>query len=112
MSKCPRDIWAFFYKDKTMKTIKTRIIHKHDSESNWTSSNFIPNQGELIVYDIDENYNYERLKIGDGTTAVSNLPFVNDIEVPTKTSQLENDSNFLSETDYIIFDGGMSEDVI
>ena len=58
------------------KMFNTRIIHKHDTEINWNkATNFIPMQGEIIVYDIDENYNYERMKIGDGVTVVANLPF-------------------------------------
>lgn len=75
------------------KFIDSRIINKHDIEANWNSNpNFIPSQGEIILYDIDENYSFERFKIGDGVTDVINLPFV----IPTKVSQLENDSNFLS----------------
>lgn len=59
------------------KTLKTRIIHKHDTELNWNKAiNFIPKQGEIIVYDIDSNHSYERIKIGDGVTNVNNLPFV------------------------------------
>lgn len=59
------------------KTLKTRIIHKHDVELNWNkATNFIPKQGEIIVYDIDSNHSYERIKIGDGVTNVNNLPFV------------------------------------
>lgn len=59
------------------KNIKSRIVHKHDIESNWSkATNFIPKQGEIIVYDIDANYNYGRLKIGDGITKVEELPFV------------------------------------
>lgn len=58
------------------KTLKTRIIHKHDIESNWLkATNFVPKQGELIVYDKDANYNYERVKVGDGATNVNDLPF-------------------------------------
>lgn len=58
------------------KMFNTRIIHKHDTEANWAKAlNFIPKQGELIVYDVDENYNYERIKIGDGTTKINGLPF-------------------------------------
>lgn len=61
------------------KNIKTRIVHKCDIEANWLkATNFIPMKGEIIVYDIDENYNYERMKIGDGETVVSALPFVID----------------------------------
>ena len=59
-------------------TLKTRIIQKHDTEANWNkATNFIPKQGEFIVYDRDDFYSYERFKIGDGTTLVCNLPFVN-----------------------------------
>lgn len=55
----------------------SRIIHKHDTEENWIkATNFIPKQGEMIVYDIDNNHNYERIKIGDGVTNVNVLPFI------------------------------------
>ena len=61
------------------KNIKSRIIHKHDVESNWLlATNFTPKQGEIIVYDVDSNYNYERLKIGDGVHNVNELPFSTD----------------------------------
>ena len=61
------------------KNFKSRIIHKHDSEENWEkATGFIPMQGEIIVYDIDANYDYERIKIGDGATVVDELPFAND----------------------------------
>ena len=53
-----------------------RIINKHDTEENWLkATGFTPKQGELIVYDKDSTYNYERFKIGDGSTVVSSLPF-------------------------------------
>lgn len=57
-------------------TIKTRILHKHDIEANWLlKEDFIPLDGELIIYDIDENHSYPRTKIGDGKTKISDLPF-------------------------------------
>jgi hypothetical protein len=59
-----------------VKEIAGRLVLKHDIEVNWNKAeSFIPKQGEVIVYDIDENYYYERIKIGDGKTAVTNLPF-------------------------------------
>lgn len=59
------------------KYLLSRIAQKHDIETNWNNSpDFIPMRGELIVYDIDANYDYERLKIGDGATSVVDLPFV------------------------------------
>lgn len=57
------------------KTIASRIINKHDVESNWNSSSFVPQKGELVIYDIDSNHAYERFKIGDGVNTVPNLPW-------------------------------------
>ena len=62
------------------KQFNTRIINKHDTAANWAkATNFIPKKGELIVYDADTTNTQPRLKIGDGTTTVINLPFVTDI---------------------------------
>lgn len=56
--------------------LNSRIQHKHDTEVNWNkATSFIPKQAEIIVYDIDDDYAYERIKIGDGITPVTNLPF-------------------------------------
>jgi hypothetical protein len=61
------------------KRIYGRAVQKHDVEANWLkATNFIPMLGEIIVYDVDSNYSYERFKIGDGETVVSSLPFVVD----------------------------------
>ena len=74
-------------------TLKTRIINKHDTEENWNkATNFIPLKGEVIIYDPvqfppDSSYSgsdfirglgYSKIKVGDGTTKVSDLPFVDD----------------------------------
>ena len=58
------------------KRFNSRIIHKHDTETNWLKSSFVPLQGELIVYDVDSTHNYERFKIGDGAQNVNDLPFL------------------------------------
>ena len=59
------------------KILNTRIINKHDIEAKWLeAANFIPKQGELIVYDIDATHDYERIKIGDGITPAKDLPFI------------------------------------
>ena len=73
------------------KILKSRVVQKHDIEANWLKAvNFVPLQSELIVYDIEidtdgntlalpsgrtEPYTYQRFKIGDGITRVSDLPF-------------------------------------
>lgn len=58
------------------KTLKSRIVHKHDTAVKWAATNFIPKQGEIIIYDADNICNYERMKIGDGKTKVADLPFI------------------------------------
>ena len=58
------------------KNMNARIQHKHDIEANWNKAlNFIPKAGEIIIYDIDENYNYSRFKIGDGVRTINNIEF-------------------------------------
>ena len=60
------------------KTIDTRIQLKHDTETNWNKAiNFIPKNGEAIIYAADNVNKFPRLKIGDGITKVADLPFVN-----------------------------------
>lgn len=62
----------------SQNTIKTRIQLKNDTEANWTKAiNFCPLKGELIIYSADEAHPFPRLKVGDGTTLVSDLPFIN-----------------------------------
>jgi hypothetical protein len=54
------------------RLIKTRIIQKHAEPETWESSNFIPKNGEVIIYDYE---NGRRIKVGDGSTPVSELSF-------------------------------------
>lgn len=62
------------------KSIHSRIVHKHDTAANWQqATGFTPMAGEIIVYDVDESCNYERLKIGDGIQNVNALPFVDEL---------------------------------
>lgn len=61
--------------------INSRVTQKHDTEQNWNLvSNFIPLNGEIIIYDIDEKYSYPRVKCGDGSTLLKDLPFIVDVE--------------------------------
>lgn len=78
------------------REMKVQIIHKHKLEVEWLETDYIPAQGELVIYDteIGEDgttlsipnyrnfpYNYERVKIGDGFTGVNHLPFTMNIYV-------------------------------
>lgn len=54
------------------KTFQGRLVQKHDTKANWDkATNFIPLQGEIIVYD-----DLGKIKIGDGATTVVNLAYV------------------------------------
>ena len=58
-------------------TIKTRIQLKNDTEANWNkATNFVPREGEVIIYSADDTHPFSRLKVGDGNTTVFNLPFI------------------------------------
>lgn len=60
------------------KTFKGRIQNKHDTEANWkVAANFKPLAGELIIYDKDDAHSTLRFKVGDGSTLVRDLPFIN-----------------------------------
>lgn len=59
------------------KTLNTRVQLKHDTQKNWNAAvNFIPKNGEVIIYDPDGDYSFPRMKVGDGVTVVTELPFV------------------------------------
>lgn len=65
----------------TEKTLKTRVVLKHDTEANWiTAGNaanpFIPKKGEVIIYDPDGTHTYSRQKVGDGIKNINELPFL------------------------------------
>lgn len=61
------------------KTLNTRFQMKTDTEANWLkATNFIPKNGEIIIYAIDATHSYQRVKVGDGIKKVNELPFINE----------------------------------
>lgn len=78
-----------------MPEIFTRIKHKHDTEANWANIDFIPLEGELIIYDPDVNNTTSRFKIGNGITAVTELPFVADTKAILDTVALKADKSYV-----------------
>lgn len=83
-------IGGYFFIKMSELTIFTRIQNKHDSQQNWDSSTFIPQQGELIVYDSDNSQSAPKIKVGDGVRTASELPFTTSIFIqsaqPTNAS--------------------------
>ena len=65
-----------------MAEFKVRLQLKSDTEANWiilnntTAGGFIPLRGELIIYAADNIHSYCRLKVGDGSTNIVSLPFI------------------------------------
>lgn len=55
------------------KTINARIKHKKDSSTNWETNNPVLLENELIL--VEMNDGEIRIKIGDGISAYSDLPF-------------------------------------
>lgn len=72
------------------KTINTRIKNKYDTSVNWFIKNPVLLTGEFGI-----ESDTGKFKIGDGDTEWNLLTYV----VPTKTSELENDANFLTKAD-------------
>lgn len=57
-------------------SMQARISFLHKTEAEWEKlSSFQPEAGELIVYDPDENYDYSRVKVGDGKRTLQELDF-------------------------------------
>lgn len=53
-------------------------LMKHDIEENWNTSELIPAVNEVILYDPDANHSSTRVKFGNGTNLVKDLPFTTD----------------------------------
>lgn len=61
------------------RVFNVRIKLRNDSHANWEKQpNFVPMDGEIIIYDIDNKHKFQMIKIGDGLKKLSNLPFIND----------------------------------
>lgn len=87
------------------KVVKARQMQKHDIEANWIKAvNFIPKDGEFIVYDEDENHTTPRVKIGNGKQTVNQLPFI-DEEILNKFNEFSPIGVTEEEEGHIIFEG-------
>lgn len=64
--------------EPTIKKIgKVRVQQKNETETDWSKARgFLPLKGEIIVYNPDDTHNAARLKVGNGSTPLINLPFI------------------------------------
>ena len=59
------------------KNFNTRMQQKIDTAANWAkATNFVPKKGEIIVYSDGGGVGVPKIKIGDGTTVVGSLKFI------------------------------------
>ena len=58
------------------KTINTRIQYCRENSDFWDNSMTVPLEGELIVYAENENSTDTYIKVGDGSSLPSNLPWL------------------------------------
>jgi hypothetical protein len=72
------------------KRLKGKVVHKHELEAHWLESSYVPEKGELVVYDAEVDkegnvlelpegretpYTYPRMKLGDGVHNINELEF-------------------------------------
>jgi hypothetical protein len=56
--------------------MKARISQLHMTEAEWLNySTWIPESGELVVYDPDDIHSYARIKVGDGKRTLQEIDF-------------------------------------
>lgn len=62
------------------RIFNVRIKLRNDSHINWNkkAETFVPMDGEIVIYDVDDSHDFQMIKIGDGITTLGKLPFIND----------------------------------
>lgn len=59
------------------KQLNGRVVLKNDTAENWAkATGFIPKKGEVIIYNTDSDNAFPRIKVGNGSSVVSSLPFI------------------------------------
>lgn len=111
------------------KRIKTKVVLKHQLEAHWLLSSYVPDQGEIVIYDaeVDENgqvlqlpgnrstpYTHQRLKLGDGYHSVNELSFVSSVkdvqELPTE--DIDPDSIYRLLTAHMVMDRAIQTNAV
>jgi hypothetical protein len=71
--------------------MKARITQLYKTEAEWLKlPNFKPLPGEIIIFAPDDQHSYTRMKIGDGNTLLTNLPFfgITELDDPRRTNKV------------------------
>ena len=84
------------------KTMNARVQLKCDTEVNWNKAlNFVPHKGEAIIYSADSTHPFSRLKMGDGNTTVSDLPFIDASTIDGKSILIDTTANWNEKLTFI-----------
>lgn len=68
--------------------MKARVSHLHKTEADWSKlSTWVPEAGELIIYDPDHLHKYSRIKIGDGVHTLNEIAFSIESSIDTALNQ-------------------------
>lgn len=82
-----------------MSTLNARIKGLHGTDAEWkeldNKTNFVPDLGEIIIYDTDDLHVVPRIKLGDGVTSVSNLRFVSEDALSYVSSSYSDNTYFV-----------------
>jgi hypothetical protein len=82
-----------------------RFCPKGDIEANWNKAvGFIPLDKEIIIYKADTNHSVARIKIGDGKTAIQDLPFAGADIVEIQKLIDEKCSKLIDENDDVLIE--------
>ena len=84
--------------------IKSIPFHATEEEWNSTLASYVPKQAEIVVYDADENFDLQRIKIGDGTTPVGKLKFAGGAQADWNAAEGE-PGHVLNRTHWVDADG-------
>lgn len=69
--------------------MKARISQLHMTEAEWLQRpSWIPEPGELVIYDPDKTHSYARIKVGDGVHPLKELDFFIDSAVAEILKQI------------------------
>lgn len=67
--------------------MKARVSQLYKTEAEWSKlPDFKPLAGEIIIFAPDEQHRSARLKIGDGTSLLKNLPFFVSVDTEKPTT--------------------------
>ena len=77
------------------KYFNVRVKLRNDSHYNWENKakDFVPLDGEIILYDIDDAHPYQLIKVGNGYTPVIELPFLNYIQTGKESGHISVNGN-------------------